>query len=154
MVNKFIFILVIGASFLTGCTDSPFYDKSYSFSGNSWEQDVKPTFMVNIDDTTKAYDFIITLRTTTDYGYSNAWIFLNTKTPTGEKAREPFELKITNADGSWIGKKSGTTVENFLLFKRKKLPQKGKYTFTIEQGITQKTLKQVLDIGLTVVEVN
>jgi hypothetical protein len=77
---------------------------------------------------------------------------MNTKTPNGEKAREPFEIKITNPDGSWIGKKTGTIVENSLNFKRRKLPLKGKYTFILEQGITDSKINQVLDIGLVVTE--
>jgi hypothetical protein len=77
---------------------------------------------------------------------------MNTKTPNKETAREPFELKITNPDGSWIGKKTGTIVENSLNFKRRKLPSKGKYTFILEQGITASKIDQILDIGLVVTE--
>jgi hypothetical protein len=33
------------------------------------------------------------------------------------------------------------------------LPLKGKYTFTLEQGITESKIDQVLDIGLNVEEV-
>lgn len=128
------------------------YEKVYAFENEEWTQKVKPLFRVDITDTTKEYDFILTLRTTTDYQFNNLWIFLNTTTPSGQKAREPFEIKITNPDGSWAGKKTGTVVEIPLYFRRRKMPEKGQYKFLIEQGITESKIDQVLDIGLRVEE--
>lgn len=114
---------------------------------------VKPMFKVNIVDTTKLYDFTITLRTSTDYSFNNCWFYLNTKTPNKIKAREPFEMKITNPDGTWIGQKSGTIVENILQFKRRKFPIKGVYYFQLEQAVIQENLEDVLDVGIRVEEV-
>lgn len=135
---------------MASCGEQPLYEKSYSFKANRWTQDVKPAFKVDIQDTAQAYDFTITFRVTTDYAYNNVWFYLNTKTPDGITAREPFEMKITNPDGSWAGKKTGTVVETQLNFKRRKLPKKGSYYFTLEQGITMQSLDEVLDIGLNV----
>jgi gliding motility-associated lipoprotein GldH len=118
-----------------------------------WSQDVKPKFEVEFQDTTKLYDFVLTLRTTTDYKYSNLWIFLNSTPPVGESVREPYEIKTTFPDGSWIGKETGTIVEHQLVFKRRRLPFKGKYKFGVEQAITDKTVDEVLDISLRVEEV-
>ncbi|MEN9699153.1 MAG: hypothetical protein RLZZ301_351 [Bacteroidota bacterium] len=111
---------------------------------------MKPRFEVDIQDTAQLYDFIVTLRSTTDYAYSNLWIFMHTKPPYGKEVREPYEIKTTYPDGNWIGKKSGTIVEHVLQFPRRKVPFKGKYVFTLEQAITQKTISDVLDISLEV----
>lgn len=148
--NIFAFFFLVGI--LTSCTENVFYEKSYSFKNNSWEQKVKPMFKVEILDTSKFYDFTITLRNTTDYSFNNCWLYLNTKTPTKIKAREPFEIKITNPDGTWIGNKSGTTVENLLHFNRRKFPMKGIYYFQLEQAVIQESLDQVLDIGIRITE--
>jgi gliding motility-associated lipoprotein GldH len=145
-------VVLLSLAFLISCESAPTFEKSYVFENKEWKQDVKPSFTVDIKDASKDYDFVLTLRTTTEYKYSNLWVYMNTKTPNGEKAREPFEIKITNPDGSWIGKKTGTIVENSLNFKRRKLPLKGKYTFILEQGITDSKINQVLDIGLVVTE--
>jgi gliding motility-associated lipoprotein GldH len=138
----------------TGCEKAPTYEKTYAFENHEWQQKVKPSFTVDIKDAEKEYDFILTLRTTTEYKYSNLWIYMNTTTPDGQKAREPFEIKTTNPDGSWIGKKIGTVVEHSLYFKRRKMPVKGKYVFVLEQGITNSKVDEVLDIGLMVEEVS
>ncbi|MEN9303561.1 MAG: hypothetical protein RL264_1990 [Bacteroidota bacterium] len=145
-----LFVLVIS---LTSCGEKAFFSESYKFPSKQWTQRMKPKFVVNFTDTTQLYNFVLTLRTTTDYKFSNLWIFLNTTPPVGNTVREPYEIKTTFPDGSWIGKKSGSVVEHQLVFKRRKLPFKGKYTFQIEQGITDKSIDEVLDITFTVEKV-
>lgn len=132
------------------CSETPYYEKVYSFKNHKWEQDQKSTFKVNIDDTNAVYRFVLTIRTTNDYAYNNMWLFWNSETPLKEKVREPFELKITNPDGSWIGKNAGTVVENQLTFADRKITIPGEYKFTIEQAVTLKAIDNVLDIGLSV----
>lgn len=143
-------LLICLLSFMISCGDQPQYEKVYSFKNKTWEQDVKPVYAINILDLNKEYDFTLSLRTTTDYKYNNLWVFMKTKAPDGTIAREPFEIKITNPDGSWIGNKTGTIVETPLYFKRRKMPLKGKYVFTLEQGVTESEIDEVLDLGLRV----
>ena len=143
-------LFVVLVTFLFSCDDASFYTKSYSFNNNTWERSVKPKFIVEIKDTKHLYDFIVTLRTSTSYKYNNLWIFLNTSPPNGLSVREPFEIKTCYPDGSWIGKKTGSIVEHTLIFKRRKVPSRGKYKFILEQGITQKLIDEVLDISFEV----
>lgn len=143
-------LLILGLLFLTACSEQPLYEKVVSFDGKQWKQDVTPVFKVKIDDVDVNYNFTINLRTTTDYKYSNLWIFLKTETPDGMVERKPFQIMIANPDGSWIGNKTGTVVETPLVFRQRKLPLKGQYTFTIEQGITQSKVDEVLDLGFRV----
>jgi gliding motility-associated lipoprotein GldH len=151
-MRKLLFLLAL-IGFFTSCEDAAYYQKSFAFKNNKWDQNVKPKFEIEFQDTTKLYDFILTLRTSTDYKYSNLWIFLNSTPPEGESAREPYEIKTTFPDGSWIGKETGTVVEHQLVFKRRRLPFKGKYKFMVEQAITEKEVGDVLDISLRVEEV-
>jgi gliding motility-associated lipoprotein GldH len=151
-IKASIVALFIGSLSFVACDKIPMYQKSYSFENKEWVQNVKPSFTIEIKDTVKVYDFVLTLRTSTDYKYSNLWIFMNTAAPDGKKSREAFEIQITNPDGTWCGKKTGTIVENNLIFKKKKIPLKGKYVFVLEQGITASKIDQVLDVGLTVDE--
>ena len=146
--SKYILPLLI--LILVSCGETPFYQKVYSFKNRTWSVDVKPEYVIDVKDESKEYDFELMLRTTTDYKYSNLWVFMKTTTPGGEVAREPFEIRITNEDGSWIGTKSGTIVETPITFRSRKLPEKGKYTFVIEQAITENTVDEVLDLQFTV----
>ncbi|TXI85197.1 MAG: hypothetical protein E6Q38_00790 [Crocinitomicaceae bacterium] len=144
--------IVFALGLLTGCENAPTFEKSYVFDKSEWAQNVKPSFTVDIQDVSKEYNFILTIRTTTEYKFSNLWMYMSTTTPKGDKAREPFELIIANQDGSWAGTKTGTVVETSLQFKRRKMPEKGKYTFVLEQGITESKIDEILDVTLLVEE--
>lgn len=135
---------------LFSCGETPLYEEVYSFEGREWAQDVKPSYEVDIKDINKEYDFTLSLRTSTDYEFSNLWVFMKTITPDGTTAREPFEIQVTNDDGSWVGEKSGSMVTTKLYFKKRKLPMKGKYKFIIEQGITQSKISEVSDLTFQV----
>ncbi len=139
-------LFIIPLLLLFGCSEAPFYEKVYSFDGRTWKQDQKMKFEVEIQDTAKVYDFTLAVRTTTDYKYSNLWMFMKTIAPDGSTGREPIQLYLTNPDGSWVGTKSGSVVETPLYFKKRKLPMKGKYTFIIEQGITDSKVTEILDL--------
>lgn len=147
--NIFVFSFLCVVLF-SACEKQPFYEKGYSFEKNTWTQRVKPRFVIDVKDISKPYTFMVTVRTTTDYKYSNLWMYMNTVTPDGQKGREPFQMIITNPDGTWTGKKTGTVVETSLFFKKRKLPKKGKYVFIIEQGITEAEVDQILDIDFRV----
>lgn len=138
---------------LAGCTEDYLYEKSYSFKDTTWSQDVKPKFVVDFTNIESPYTFTISLRTSTEYKYNNLWVFLKTITPDGETVREPYQIKITNEDGSWLGNKTGTIVETPIVFSNRKLPTKGKYTFILEQGITNKEIDEVQDITLRIEKV-
>ena len=142
-----IFVLVLT---LSSCADQPEFEKVYSFNHMTWDQNVKPEYTFEIKDVNIKYDFTLSLRTTTDYKYNNLWILMKTESPDGEFARDPFEIVISNPDGSWVGNKTGTVVETALYFKGRKLPQVGTYKFTIEQGITESEVNEVLDLGFRV----
>ena len=92
---------------LASCSKDAIYNKSYKFQDEVWSQNVKPKFEIDIQDTSVAYDFVFTLRSTTDYAYNNLWVFLSSTPPTGKTVREPYEIKMAYPDGNWIGKKSG-----------------------------------------------
>lgn len=135
---------------LFSCSESPHYEKTYSFDNKTWEQNISLKHEVDIQDIDKEYDIILSLRTTTDFKYNNLWVFMKVTAPDGSTGREPFEFKISNPDGSWIGTKTGTIVETPLHFRRRKLPMKGKYTFELEQGITESKVDEILDVIFTV----
>ena len=122
---KQVGILFVLALLMGACTTKTSYQKSFAFEHEQWKQNVKPTFRVEIADTSAFYDFTLTLRTTTDYKYSNLWIYLNTKTPSGIAAREPFEVKTTYPDGNWIGNKTGSIVNTFYALEEEKCLKKG-----------------------------
>lgn len=150
-IRNSLLILVL-STVLFSCGEQPFYEKVVAFDDREWSLDEKPSYIVDVKDVSKEYDFTLSLRTSTDYKYSNLWIFMKTITPDGTVAREPFEIVITNDDGSWVGEKSGSVVTTPLYFRSRKLPKAGEYTFVIEQGITESKVDEVHDLTFRVDE--
>jgi len=152
MRNRII-IALVSVLLLSACQEQPYFQQSFSFKNNTWARKNSPSFKVEIKDTSKAYNFILTFRNSTNYAYSNVWVYLNSKSPDKAYAREPFEIKITDEKGRWLGKKTGSILENRLVFRNRKLAKPGIYTFVFEQGITKKVVYNVLDLGLEIEEV-
>ena len=153
MIKKNCSSLLLGVftALISACSNDTLFDQVEVFDGNTWEQGEQVVFEVEVEDTLRPFDFEITLRTTTDYGYSNLWIYIYSKAPDGITSQVAQRINIARPDGSWIGKASGTIVESKLIYRTQAFPFKGKYTFTLEQATQQNVISDVLDIGLRVV---
>lgn len=149
MINKGLFILCIGL-FFASCGERPLYSEVYSFDNKTWNQTDTATFNVIIEDTLTPYQSTLLLRTTTDYLYSNLWVYVDIVAPDGVKSTVAYPISITRPDGSWIGTKSGTIVESKLIFGAAIFPMKGKYTYSLRQAVNQKEVENTLDIGLLI----
>lgn len=152
MIKRSSLFLVISviSLLLSSCSDNAMFDQVESFKDKSWTQDEKIVFEVEVTDTLQPYDFEITLRTTTDYAFSNLWIYISSKAPDDVTSKVAQRINIARPDGSWIGKASGTIVESKLIYRTQSFPFKGKYTFTIEQATQEETITDVLDIGFRI----
>ena len=148
-----LFYLIIAFFSLTllSCSENPSNIKGHKFSNEIWKAKEKISFDVNIPDTNSRHDITFYVRTTTDYKYSNIWMYMHTTDPSGKKNKRPIEIKMTNKDGSWIGEKTGSIVEHkYDLLKNVKFYMKGKYAFSFEQASNKGDLKNVIDATLVV----
>jgi|SaaInl5LU_22_DNA_1037371.scaffolds.fasta_scaffold88146_2 gliding motility-associated lipoprotein GldH len=152
MINRVILLLIVGL-FFASCGERPLYTRVYSFDNNLWNEKDTAVFEVDIADTTKPYQSTLFLRTTTDYLYSNLWVYVDIIAPDSVRSRVAYPISITRADGSWVGEKSGTIVNHQLTFNATQFPLKGKYIYKISQAVSQKEIENILDIGLTLAEI-
>lgn len=135
---------------LTSCGSDTIFNESKIMKGRIWNAKYKPKFEVNISDTSKVYDLILTVRTTADYSFANMWMYLHTKDPKGNSQKFPLEIIIADPSGEWKGDKSGSLVSFSKLLMHDNFNHTGTYTFTLEQATTQKELPEVVDITLDV----
>ena len=151
-MNFFYLIITLFSLTLFSCSDSPSNIKAHEFSNKTWKEKEKINFDVNIPDTNSRHDITFYLRTTTNYKYSNIWMNMYTKGPSGKVNKfGPIEIITTNKDGSWIGEKTGSIVEHKKdLLKDVKFSLKGKYVFSFEQASDKGDLKNVIDATLVV----
>ena len=62
-MRSFLVLVLILTSFIfTSCDNDAFYHVSYSFKNHTWSRKQKPTFNVEIKDTSVLYDFVLLLK--------------------------------------------------------------------------------------------
>ena len=135
---------------LSSCGEQAYYDDVYSFEDDQWDKTYTAVFKVPVEDTTYRFKFSISLRTTTEYAYSNLWVYILSTAPDGSTSKVAQKLPLARPDGSWIGNESGTVVQTEVSFAAKHFPLKGDYKFELLNATQQESLDHVLDIGLRI----
>ncbi|MDX1651726.1 MAG: gliding motility lipoprotein GldH [Brumimicrobium sp.] len=149
----YFFFSMIFLSFLTtSCSERPFYDQAYSFDDGVWNKNDTARFIVPVDDTINEYKFILTLRTTVNYQYSDLWAYVMITAPDESVSKMAQRIPLANTDGSWIGRVSGTVVESRLKFDSAQFPLKGDYIFEIVKATQRDKIEEVLDVSLRIEE--
>lgn len=143
-------------SFLTiiSCNNNEIPAGAYSFKNHIWSVDNVVKFEFDLEDTVGIYDYVLILRNTTDYLYSNLYVNIEEFPPYGENIKTRHEIPIANPDGSWIGVKSGSIIENKYLIKRSSAPFIGNYKFEIQHAITDENVEELLDLTMVIVKSN
>jgi gliding motility-associated lipoprotein GldH len=62
-----------------------------------------------------------------------------------------YEVKLANPDGQWLGQGSGNLYSYQVpILTDYKFPEKGTYSFEIEQNMRDNPLREVTDVGMRV----
>lgn len=142
----FFCIMILFAS----CKQDVFYQKMDSIEKEVWDVDHKLTYEFEIKDSSAYYDIYINVRNTTDYPYQNLYVFLTNQFPSGVQMVDTLGCILCDPFGNWYGNGNGRIKENkFLLKKQVRFQQKGKYLFTVQQGMRDDHLKGISDFGIT-----
>jgi gliding motility-associated lipoprotein GldH len=127
------------------------FDNTKRIPGSVWNQYDMVSFKVPVQDTVNSYRFLLNIRHSTDYRYSNLYLFINSIFPDGSRARDTVECILARPDGKWLGKGITGIKDNQLLLRTNlKFPQAGTYTFELEQGMREEALKGINDIGFRI----
>ena len=136
---------------INACDSSMVFEKNQSIADVSWDMGDIVKFDVNIADTLSLHNFYITIRNTTDYKYSNIFLFIDTYFPDNCHTRDTIEFVLADIDGRWIGKGIGKIKENRILINRGVVfPIDGLYEINLEQAMREAELKGIADIGIRI----
>jgi len=145
-------IIILSAIFLfltSSCDSNRFYEQNIQMPEYTWPSSESKKFLVDIKDTTSAYNFYLNVRNTNDYPFANLYLFIQTTFPDSLYARDTIELQLATKDGKWLGEGYGKfKYRHFILRKGMYFHQKGIYEFRIEQGMRKDTLLGIADIGI------
>ena len=152
-VKLFLSALFISLFFILPACNEPgtLIDQSTNLPEQNWSYINKIKTDVKIDDNSIPYNIYFNLRHSANYKYSNIFVLVHQSNPDHQTHTTRFEFKLANPDGEWLGNGSGNLYSYRLpLHENYRFPDKGIYTFTIEQNMRDNPLKEVADAGLRV----
>jgi len=145
-----ILIVILGL-LITACRQKDFYVRNVPIDQGTWPADHFYRFEVPVRDTLSAYNIYMQVRNDGRYAYSNLWLFIRTNSPTGGVLRDTLECRLADAQGRWQGKGSGGRFGlEIPLRYHVRFPSPGIYIFEINQGMRDKQLKYITDLGLRI----
>ncbi|GAB1419487.1 gliding motility lipoprotein GldH [Bacteroidales bacterium] len=127
------------------------YDDIHSLPDGSWPITQKERYGFEVADTTATYRIFFHVRNSSDYRYSNLYLFMTTQFPNGNLTRDTLECILALPDGQWTGKGVGKLKENLILLNSGlKFPLPGKYIVDIQHAMREETLVGITDIGIRI----
>lgn len=150
-MDKRVVGLLLLILFFAACGKKAYFEENKAIPGAVWKWEEPVSFNVPIEDTVSGFNFVLNLRTTKSYEYSNIYMFVNLKFPDGSMMRDTVEYILADDAGKWFGTVSGGLVDNHILFAVNRIfPMKGTYEFSIEQAMRMSALNEVEDVGIRI----
>lgn len=135
---------------LASCRRKTEYEE-FAAVPDTWNNRNLVNFNVNITDTVTSQNVFISVRHSGKYEFSNLYLFVTAKSPNGSLKRDTVEIMLADEHGKWQGKGAASVFTLYYPYKTNiRFPITGIYTFTIEQAMWIKDLKNVNNIGLMI----
>lgn len=142
---------IISLMIFSACDPILVYEKNMAIDAEGWKIENPAEFEVEVSDTLSPHNFYINLRHSTEYKFSNIYLFLDTYFPGNNQTRDTIEIILADIKGEWYGKGMGKIKENqVMLQKNFVFPGSGTYKFTIEQGMREEVLTGIEDVGIRI----
>ncbi len=146
-------MLLIAAvtAWLSACQPAVMYQNQQAVSSDGWHYTDSVLFEVNINDTVSLHEMYLDIRNTTDYAYSNLFVFLDIIFPDGRILRDTLECILADKHGQWTGRGFGAIRTNRFLFRDDVwFPAAGTYAFIMTHGMRDESLTGIADVGLRI----
>lgn len=144
-------ILPVVSFLIVSCDTNIVFEKNHNLDPQEWNHSEVIVFEHHFADTVSLYDMFINVRNTTDYQYSNLFLFFQATFPDGTAYRDTIEVELADRHGKWKGRGFGNLKSNSFHFRREVwFPQEGDYLFTIQHAMRHEYLSGISDIGLRI----
>ena len=145
--------------FVCGCDHKMVYEQNKDIQ-DGWRLDQIINFNIDIKDTISNMEMYINIRHTSDYPFTNIWLFINTLDPQGQYKKDTIECVLAEKSGKWKG--SGLGKIKFLRTKLKNIrfDSKGTHKFFIEQAMRHgskpkiQVLPEIINVGIRLQKTN
>lgn len=152
--NKYLLLITTLVTLVSCGGESVYFEKNNQIDNKTWAIDDKQEFDFTVTDTAQFYDFFFNVRTTSNYEYSNMYVFYKLYFPNGKSLTDTAQFILADPTGKWLGKSvSGSLIDNSILFSTKRsFPFEGEYTFSVQHGMRNNALNEVSDVGFKIKE--
>lgn len=146
-----ISILLFVAAAVASCDTGRIYEKNIAINKYVWESADRPSFQVEIVDTSVLYNLYVNVRHAEIYPYRNIWLLISTRFPDSTQASRRIEIMLADEEGNWFGDGLGdiwdlrTMIQEHAFF-----AQPGTYVFSLEQNMRQDPLPGIMAVGLRI----
>lgn len=135
-------ILFLASVLCASCHQRTIYSEVRTLPLAGWNADSILNYEFEITDTLATYDVLLYIRHTQQYPYQNMWLFVNNDT---------IEFYLADQRGRWLGNGWGRLREMPVLYQHKMVfPFAGTYSYCIRQGMRERLLQGVSDVGLKI----
>ncbi|KQS32725.1 gliding motility lipoprotein GldH [Dyadobacter sp. Leaf189] len=141
---------------LVACDENVVYKAHEDIDDGLWYIKNRPTFKVEITDTTQTYNLYYLLRNTLQYPYYNLYMTRNFVGPDQKVISNTLEeVYLSNeVTGKPYGHGLGDLFDHKIPFlKNYRFPRSGTYTITLSQSMRQNPLPFVMSVGVSVEKV-
>lgn len=151
-MKQFIGVFTIMALvLLAACDNNRIFEENRQVPGGSWKSNEPFEFEVLIADTNNPVNAYINIRNTSDYGFSNIYLFLTTTFPNGKEAKDTLNCLLADDKGKWLGQGAGDLWNNQIMLKHNVyFKQPGKYKFKLEHAMRTDPLTNITDVGFRI----
>lgn len=150
--NSAVILLLL---FLASCSNDAMFDV-FAPINDGWHQDSIVQFTVPVKDTSANYAILVKLRHDANYNYENIYLFRTISSAEGIEYQDTVDLKMADDRGKWLGEGVGEIKTMAWAYGRGALRfnNVGKYTFSLQHGMRDTVLNGVINVGLTIKEIN
>lgn len=133
------------------CQPGVVYQKHQNISSEGWHYRDGILFDVSIEDTLSLHELYLDIRNTTDYAYSNLFLFMEIEFPDNRVLRDTIECILADRRGQWTGKGFGSVRSNRFLFRDDVwFPADGSYQFRVYHGMRHEQLEGLSNVGIRI----
>lgn len=133
------------------CGQDVVFQQQQRLPSEGWHVDDCILFEAEIRDSLSLHKMYLDLRNTTDYAYTNLFIFLHIEFPDQRLFRDTIECVLADRRGRWTGSGFGRLRSQRFLFRDDVwFPNAGTYRFRICHGMRYDTLEGISDVGIRI----
>jgi gliding motility-associated lipoprotein GldH len=148
---KFVISIAVLLFVFASCMPKKEFEAYKTLDTDGWDKDSLVVFPVELNDTTGSHNLYLNVRNSSNYGFSNLWLFISIKAPDGRVVTDTLQFWLADTSGKWLGSGIGDLFDNQFLYKENIFfPIPGTYEFSVQQGMRANKLKGIRDIGISI----